>query len=123
MAVVALFAACGGGEVSSDEVPGDPPALTVPSDDDIGSGGSADNASADADDTTGGTDDPEATATPDSTTGDAGTVTPPATDDTSGGTTVPETAPEDSATTDTPPPAGSDAEQFEDFCEQNAGAC
>jgi hypothetical protein len=31
--------------------------------------------------------------------------------------------PEDTAADDTPPPAGSEAEQFEDFCAQNAGAC
>ena len=39
----------------------------------------------------------------------------------SGGTTAP--AQEDSPAEDTPPPAGSDAEQFEDFCAQNPGAC
>ena len=29
----------------------------------------------------------------------------------------------DSPQNDTPPPAGSEAEQFENFCEQNPGAC
>ena len=29
----------------------------------------------------------------------------------------------DSATTDQPPPAGCDAQQFEDFCAENPGAC
>ena len=29
----------------------------------------------------------------------------------------------DSPTNDTPPPAGSEAEQFENFCDQNPGAC
>ena len=29
----------------------------------------------------------------------------------------------DSATNDQPPPAGSDAQQFEDFCAENPGAC
>ena len=58
------------------------------------------------------------------TTPGTGTVTPPA-DDTSGGTTAPEATPvpDYTATNDTPPEAGSAPEQFEDFCEQNAGAC
>ena len=30
---------------------------------------------------------------------------------------------EDTANSDSPPPAGSDAQQFEDFCAQNPGAC
>jgi hypothetical protein len=29
----------------------------------------------------------------------------------------------DSPDNDTPPPAGSEAEQFEDFCSENPGAC
>ena len=40
---------------------------------------------------------------------------------TEGGTEAPST--DDSATTDQAPPAGSDAEQFEDFCAENPGAC
>jgi hypothetical protein len=32
-------------------------------------------------------------------------------------------APEETAPEDSPPPAGSAPEQFESFCEQNAGAC
>jgi len=129
LAVLAFAAVgCGGGEVSADEVPGPPPALTVPSDTDIGSGG-GDNADGAADDA-GNADeddaanDPDATATPAPGSTDTGTA-PPATDGTSGGTTAPEaeTAPEDTAANDTAPPADSEAEQFEDFCEQNAGAC
>ena len=34
----------------------------------------------------------------------------------------PET-PQDTPTSDTPPPAGSPAERFEDFCNDNPGAC
>jgi hypothetical protein len=131
LAVLPIAAAgCGGSEVSADEVPGPPPALTVPTDEDLGGGGGGggdggdggdetadagnatdEDADADAqtDDTTDGTVAPEATAAP------------PA-DDTTGGTATPETAPEDTATNDTPP-AGAEAEQFESFCEQNAGAC
>ena len=48
IAVLALAAAgCGGSEVDADEVPGNPPALTVPSDTELESGGS-DEADADA---------------------------------------------------------------------------
>jgi hypothetical protein len=43
------------------------------------------------------------------------TQTPP-----SGGTQAP---PADTEHNDTPPPAGSPAQRFEDFCAQNPGAC
>ena len=38
-------------------------------------------------------------------------------------TPVPEEQTPDSPDNDTPPPAGSEAEQFEDFCAENPGAC
>ena len=41
----------------------------------------------------------------------------------SGGQPAPEPQPEDSPQNDTPPPAGSPAERFEQFCEDNPGAC
>jgi hypothetical protein len=123
LAVVPIVATgCGGSEVSADEVPGPPPALTVPSDTELGGGGGGGDGNSDSsnsDDTSNSDDaasgDATATPTPEAT-------TPPA--DTSGGTTAPETdtAPDDTATNDTPP-AGAEAEQFESFCEQNAGAC
>jgi hypothetical protein len=124
VALLALaVAGCGGGEVDADEVPGAPPAIVLPSDDDLGGGSS--NASADsgtaqedADANADGTADEDAAA-------DTGTTTTPP-EDTSGGTTAPEptaTAVPDAPTTDTPPETGSAPEQFEDFCEQNAGAC
>jgi hypothetical protein len=50
-------------------------------------------------------------------------TTPPST---SGGTTTPEQqpqAPADTPENDTPPPANSPAERFEDFCNDNPGAC
>jgi hypothetical protein len=119
-AVLALAAAgCGGSEVTAHEVPGPPPALTVPTDGELASG--AADADADAD--------PDATAEPDA---DAGTTEPDAgvvPEDSSGGAVAPETeeAPavpeETTAPEETPPPAGSAPEQFESFCEQNAGAC
>jgi len=53
------------------------------------------------------------------------TTAPSTTDGTSGGTAAPTTpsTTDDTATNDQAPPAGSDAQQFENFCEQNAGAC
>ena len=50
-------------------------------------------------------------------------TTPPPTD---GGTTSPDTPTEtapDTPQNDTPPPADSPAERFEDFCNDNPGAC
>jgi len=117
-AIVALAAAgCGGGEVSAEEVPGAPPALVVPTDSALGSGGAS---SSDGSTGTDGTD-----SGADTGTADSGTTTTP--EDTSGGTAAPETdnapAPEDTTTEPEQPPAGSAPEQFESFCEQNAGAC
>ena len=109
-ALVLAVAGCGGGEVDAGEVPGSPPALTVRSDSELGAAtnssaddNSADSASADATPTP----ELEATVAP------SGTTEPQAT-----------AAPEDAATgQEEPPPAGSAPEQFETFCEQNAGAC
>jgi outer membrane biosynthesis protein TonB len=113
-----VAASCGGSEVSADEVPGDAPALIVPSDTELGGGGSnadggssADSADADAD----------ADSTTDPDTG--GATVPAEPTDPSGGTAAPEptVAPEDTTTdpaqTDAPPETG------DDFCEQNVGAC
>ena len=118
VAVLAFAAGCGGSEVASDEVPGAPAALTLPSDGELGGSNAADNAASDG----------NGSSNADSGTADSGTAdatptpTPPA--DTSGGAVAPEatTAP-DTATNDTPPAAGSPPQQFEDFCAQNAGAC
>ena len=119
--LVFAFAGCGGATVAVQEVPGDPAPLSVP--------GTAEGLA------------PATTATPTPTpteTPDADTAAATATPDTSGttGDAQAETAPEgtaeggaeapgteDSATTDQKPPAGSDAEQFEDFCAENPGAC
>jgi hypothetical protein len=60
------------------------------------------------------------TTTTDTTTTDTQTTTTPTQTAPSGGTQAP---PADTKTNDTPPPAGSPAQRFEDFCAQNAGAC
>lgn len=116
-------AGCGGSDDIAPEVPGPPADVVLPTGTVApeatpeGDSGSSDT----GDDTT-----DEGAATGDGTTDE--TTTPPAdetggtTPDTSGGTTAPDTT-ADSPTNDTEPPEGSDAQQFEDFCEQNEGAC
>ena len=117
IALSLILAACGGNTVTVQEVPGDPVNLSVP--------GSAEALA------------PEPTPTPTATaaatetpapgtaqatpTPAAGTTQTTPQADTGGGTEAP--AGEDAATTDQPPPAGSDAEKFEDFCAENPGAC
>jgi len=124
LAAAALVAGCGGSEVAPDEVPGGPVTLTVPNDDELGSGSgsatdSADDATADdataddaatADDTT--TDPAAAT--------DDGTAAPTTSDD--GGAVAPAdqgTTTDDAATE----PDTGDTGGTSEFCEQNAGAC
>lgn len=118
VAAVALAAAgCGGGEVSADEVPGSPPALTVPSDSELGAPetdtGTGEDATTDED-----------AATDDSAATDQ-SAAPVAPADADGGTTVPEpqaAVPDDTAETPAAPEEAP-TEQFDSFCEQNVGAC
>jgi hypothetical protein len=123
--LLALAAAgCGGDDSQSPEVPGPPADVVIPESAEAPASAASQDETADAsgDETDGtGTTDDTGTTTPDETapsTGDTGTTTP----DTSGGTTAPE-GEADGPTNDTPPPEGSNAEQFEDFCAQNPGAC
>jgi hypothetical protein len=118
-----VVAGCGGSDNAAMQVPGPPADVTVPQSDTAPGSGSGNGASATATPTT--------TATPDSSTGggtsgDTGTTTGSTgtgtTGDTNGATAAPDTS-TDSATNDTPPPDGSNAQQFEDFCAQNPGAC
>ena len=119
VALAIAAAGCGTSDVPADEVPGGPPALIVPTDSELGATGSKADASSSSPDT--GTADSSAD-TESGTTGTSGTAAPTTTEP-SGGTTAP-AAPEDTTTTDpAQPPAGSSAEQFETFCEQNTGAC
>ena len=119
-AVVALalgVAGCGGSEVDYQEVPGEPAEITLP---DRTPAGDAATSATEEDAAA-----EEATATP--TAPPAADATGATTDDTT--TDEPATAEatpapaEDGETNDEPPVPGSDAERFEDFCEQNAGAC
>jgi hypothetical protein len=120
IALALAAAGCGGNQITVQEAPGGPAQLEVPGD------GAALN--------------PAATPTPTPTVDAAATPTPeagasstdqgateeqpaePAPEGTDGGGTE-APAGDDSAATDQPPPAGSGAEQFEDFCTQNPGAC
>jgi hypothetical protein len=117
---------CGGSEAEAPQVPGPPASVTLPN-----SGESPTEAAASAqnrdtgDDSTttdGDTSTSDDTSTDTGTTDSTGTDTGATTPDSSGGTSAPDTG-ADSETNDTAPPAGSGAEQFEDFCAQNQGAC
>jgi hypothetical protein len=118
-------AACGGEQVPADEVAAPPPELTIPS------GGSGADALAGGASTT-STTDTSTTSTTDttasgdtaagsgSTAGATGGTAAPAPAATPAATAAPQ---QDSAQNDAPPPAGSGAQKFEEFCQQNAGAC
>jgi len=128
VAFAAFAAGCGGSELDYEEVPGPPVEVSIPSET-VESGGA--NADADATPTPTATAEPGSTTAPDDQSGATGTAPSTGTgtatagtgtsDTDSGGATAP--AEEDSATNDTAPPAGSEAQQFEDFCAQNPGAC
>jgi hypothetical protein len=130
--LLAVIAGCGGSDELAPQTPGEPASMPIPEAAEPPGGSTADEPT---DET--GTPEEDATAEPDAT--DDGTTTePPATDpgaavepppetaaapeDAGGGTTAPPTE-ADGPTNDTAPPPGSDAEQFEDFCAQNPGAC
>jgi hypothetical protein len=124
--LVFAVAGCGGDDSLAPQVPGPPADVTVPD-----SGESPAEAAASAQDEASGDDtstsDEDSTSTDDSASTDTGTTDSTGTDtattpDTSGGTAAPDPG-TDSPENDTAPPAGSDAEQFEDFCAQNQGAC
>jgi hypothetical protein len=123
-------AGCGGSKVDYQEVPGPPADVTIPSD----TGSLGDSASGDATPTPTptATAEPGGTTAPDTQSGSTGTTPSTGTDSGTTGTTGTSgtdsggaSAPtqQDSASNDTAPPAGSDAQQFEDFCAQNPGAC
>ena len=125
VAVLALGAiGCGSGQVAADEIPGEPVALTVPQDaatpeaagsddsdssSDSSSSDGSDSDDATADDTTGGDTSGSAAPAPEPTQA-------PAPDQTAPDAQAP-------APADEPAPEGSDTQRFEEFCDQNAGAC
>jgi hypothetical protein len=127
VAFAAGLAGCGGSELDYQEVPGPPTEVAIPSET-VEAGTSA---GADATPTPTATPEPGGTTAPDDQSGDTGTAPSTGTGTASAGTGTtgtdsggaPAPAEEDSATNDTAPPAGSEAQQFEDFCAQNPGAC
>jgi hypothetical protein len=139
LAVLALGAAgCGGSQISADEIPGAPVALTIPedkqtpaadrpestgsdsdSDDDADNAGDADQSGSD---TSG---DATGTGTADDAAPAPAPTQAPAPD---AGASPDQTQqqPQQDATGQADQPAapeGSDAQRFEEFCDQNAGAC
>ena len=124
--LLALVAAgCGGDDSPAPEVPGPPADVVIPESADAPTSAAEEQGEETTDDTGDAT-------TDDTTTDDTGTTTPEETAPPSDTGAVPETseggtaAPEaetDGPSNDTPPPEGSNAEQFEDFCAQNPGAC
>ncbi len=110
---------CGGSQVEYQEVPGDPAEITLPDRTPAPSDQSADEKAA-AEET------PTPTPTPTETPAAEGATGATTAEGAADQTAAPEETPaatEDSAATDEPPAPGSDAQRFEDFCEQNAGAC
>jgi hypothetical protein len=117
------LAACGGAKVAYEPAPGAPVDLSVPGNADALAPAATATPTATATDTPDpdATADPNATATPDANAGAGTQQTAPQDNGQGGAAQAP--AEQDSATNDQPPPAGSDAQQFEDFCAENPGAC
>ena len=107
---------CGGDDSAVEEVPGAPPALTVPHQ----KGAAEDSEDATPTPTPTPTTDAEATATP-ADTGSTGTTGGTGTN--TGAEATPAPATQDSPAADEAPAAGSPPEKFEQFCQENAGAC
>ena len=126
------LAACGGQKIAADEVTAPPPELTVPDAADAeGSDPLADESAAEEDeeDTTTSSDDGAADSG-DAAAGGGAAESPGAATGGSQAPAQPQATPaptqapaQDSPEQDSPPPAGSGAEKFEEFCQQNAGAC
>ncbi|HEY1275459.1 MAG TPA: hypothetical protein VGF25_11130 [Thermoleophilaceae bacterium] len=99
---VAGAAGCGADDEPSAERPPDAPELTVPRTE---------------------TTELEETPTAEEPTTTTETVPPPATTEEEPAPPATTTSPPDTPTSDTPPPPDSPAERFEDFCNENPGAC
>jgi len=136
-----LLAGCGGSQVSADEVPGAPPELAVPDAEAAGAlqdsgSSSASRRDRGSDTTSTSTDATPSDGSSDGTSGDSGGSASSGSSDATGGAAAPApqatatpaptqapAAPQDGAQNDSSPPVDSGAERFEDFCQQNPGAC
>jgi negative regulator of sigma E activity len=127
-ALAVLAAGCGGSKIAADEVPGSPVALTTQMDRQAPEGARPDSSSTSSSDTDTDADSGDTSTSDQSGTdsgGDTGAAATPApaetpAPDAGGGTqdqTQQGTAPAE------PAPQGSDEQRFEEFCDQNAGAC
>ena len=114
-------AGCGSDDSEAPEVPGSPVELTVPHQ--KGATDLSEDASGTATPTPTPAAEGEATPTPTADSGTTGTGTGTDTGTNTGAAATPAPATEDSPDTDTAPPAGSAPEKFEQFCQENAGAC
>jgi len=108
---------CGSDASAVEEVPGAPPTLSVPH-----QKGAAD-VSASATPSASQTPGADATATPVAPAGDTGATGETGTNTGAAATPAPAPAAQDSPATDEQPAAGSPPEKFEQFCQENAGAC
>jgi hypothetical protein len=107
--LVGVVLAGSGGDGDSTGTDVQPPELTVP----VGSGSGGDTTTRERRDRGTTTDSGGATGTDQSTPAPSG-------EDTGGAAPA---QPEDTQQNDTAPPSGSPAQRFEQFCEQNPGAC
>lgn len=108
LVVGVVIASSGDGDGGGGDTGGSVPELTpLPGSSDLGTGTRSERT------------DTDRTTTEDSGGSTAPSTTPPADSGGSGGTD----APQDSPQNDAPPPSGSPAERFEQFCEENPGAC
>jgi len=114
-------AGCGSDDSEAPEVPGAPVELTVPHQ--KGAADLSEDASGTATPTPTPAADGEATPTPTADSGTTGSTDSGAGTNTGAAATPAPAAEEDSPATDTAPPAGSAPEKFEQFCQENAGAC
>jgi hypothetical protein len=121
--LVLTVTACGGATVAYEPAPGEPVDLSVPGNGDALAPAATptptptSTETPDSDDATA-----ESAATPDPNAGaGAGAAQSTPQDNGQGAAEAP--AEPDSATNDQPPPAGSDAQEFENFCAENPGAC
>ena len=120
LALALAATGCGSGGSDVPEVPGPPAELTVPR-----VKGAAD-LSEDASATPTPTPSADATETPTpatGTTGSTGTTGTTGTGGSTAATPTPAAQQQDSASNDTKPADGSPPQQFEQFCQENAGAC
>jgi hypothetical protein len=124
-ALAVLAAGCGGSKIAADEVPGSPVALTTPVDRQTPEGARPDSSSSSSDTSTDA--DSGDTSTSDQTGTDTGAAATPAPAGTpapaAGGGTQDQTQPQQGTAPAEPAPQGSDEQRFEEFCDQNAGAC